>query len=95
MTAERIREIEKSLDDCLADDPNWEYIWEVFDEAKARVPIPVSVRLPDDLEPKLGYSKQLGWMRFRMYSGQRGWKDEDWGFHTDVTHWMPLPPSPE
>ena len=76
-------------------------ICEVADEHNARLDaeerrrwIPVTERLPKDGEWVLvwGRGQQIPTMMFRE-SG--AWIDDQFEFHTTVTHWMPLPQPPK
>ena len=56
--------------------------------------IPVSERLPEDGQWVLvwGHGQKIPIMMFRE-SG--AWIDDQFEFHTTITHWMPLPEPPK
>ena len=56
--------------------------------------IPCSERLPEDEQWVLvwGHGQRVPIMMFREYGA---WIDDQYEFHTTVTHWMPLPKPPK
>ena len=69
---------------------------DAIEALSAKVPqwIPVTGRLPDDGQWVLvwGHGQHIPTMMFRE-SG--AWIDDQFEFHTTVTHWMPLPEPPK